>query len=78
MIESHPHDIQITRESPTTTRPSTTPSNKMSNPYTRDQIENFAGDFCQTDIIRRFTPNIREIADEILVTFLAAPASRGH
>jgi hypothetical protein len=44
----------------------------MSNPYTRDQIENFVSDFCQTDTIRRFTPNIREVADEILITFLAA------
>jgi hypothetical protein len=43
----------------------------------RDKIENYVGDFCQTDTIRRFTPNIREFADQILITFLAACCERG-
>ncbi|MCL2646939.1 MAG: SEC-C metal-binding domain-containing protein [Phycisphaerales bacterium] len=36
----------------------------------REKIDNWVSDFCQTDAIRRFTPNIREVAEEILTTFL--------
>jgi len=35
-----------------------------------DTIDNWVSDFCQTDTIRRFTPNIREVAEQILTTFL--------
>ena len=38
--------------------------------FIHDKIENWVGDFCQTDTIRRFTPNIREVAEEILTAFL--------
>ena len=39
-------------------------------PIIREKIDNWVSDFCQTDTIRRFTPNMREVAEEILTVFL--------
>jgi hypothetical protein len=44
----------------------------MPSVYNRDKIENWASDFCQSDALSRFTHPLREIAHEILVTFLTA------
>src|SRR4051812_28505661 len=44
----------------------------MPSVYNRDKIENWAGDFCQSDAMARFTHPMREVAAEILVTFLTA------
>jgi hypothetical protein len=43
----------------------------MPSVYNRDKIDNWVGDFCQSDALSRFTHPLREIAHEILVTFLA-------
>jgi hypothetical protein len=43
----------------------------MPSAYNQDKIENWVGDFCQSDAMSRFTPGMREVAQEILVTFLA-------
>jgi len=40
------------------------------NPYTREKIENWVGDFCSSDAIRVFSGGIREYAGEILVNFM--------
>lgn len=44
----------------------------MSNPWTREQIDNWVADFCQSDALRPFAPATREFAREILAHFLAA------
>jgi len=44
----------------------------MPSAYTHDKIENWVSDFCQSDAPSRFTHRLREIAHEILVTFLTA------
>ena len=36
----------------------------------RDQVENYVSDFTQSDVARRFSPELRQVADEMLVTFL--------
>jgi hypothetical protein len=47
-------------------------SSVMPSVYNRDKIENWVGDFCQSDALSRFTHPLRELAHEILVTFLTA------
>ncbi len=47
----------------------------MSNPYTRDRIENWVGDFCQSDRMREVHPSAREHAASVLVEFLAHACS---
>ena len=44
----------------------------MSNPWTRDKIENWVGDFCHSDGVRAFAPATREFASEVLTQFLIA------
>ena len=43
----------------------------MANPYVRDKIENWVSDFCQSDSLRPFGPEVREVAGDVLVHFLA-------
>jgi hypothetical protein len=45
------------------------------NPYTRETIENWAGDFCSSDRIRQAHPSVREHASAILVEFLTRACS---
>lgn len=42
------------------------------NHYTRQQIENWASDFCGSDLGARLSPQLREIAPPLLVNFLEA------
>jgi len=50
----------------------------MTHPYLHDKIENWVSDFCGSDALLPFTPASRDIAAELLVTFLsAACAGRG-
>lgn len=42
------------------------------NPYTREKIENWVGDFCSSDQARQVAPALREHAPAVLVEFLAA------
>lgn len=44
----------------------------MPGPYTRERIENWVGDFCQSDRIGTFSGGVREYAPALLATFLAA------
>lgn len=44
----------------------------MPTPYTREQIENWVGDFCSSDRIREIPAGIREHAPAVLVEFMAA------
>ncbi len=44
----------------------------MSSPYTREQIENWVGDFCASDRLREVGAPVREHASAILVEFMAA------
>ena len=44
----------------------------MPNPYRRDTIENWVSDFCVSDGLRSFTPELRDIAGELLMAFLVA------
>ena len=41
-------------------------------PYTRERIENWVGDFCTSDAIRRVASGLREYARDVLVRFLVA------
>jgi len=41
-------------------------------PYTRERIENWVGDFCTSDAIRRIAGGIHEYARDVLVRFLVA------
>jgi SEC-C motif-containing protein len=43
----------------------------VNHPYTREQIENWAGDYCAGDAIRPFPAPLREFAHEVLVRLLA-------
>jgi hypothetical protein len=43
----------------------------MIGPYTQEKIENWVSDFCISDGLRPFSPEMREIAGTVLVTFLA-------
>ncbi len=47
----------------------------MSSPYTRETIENWVGDFCQSDRMREVHPAAREHASAVLVEFLAHACS---
>ena len=40
--------------------------------YTRQQIENWVGDFCSSDAILAFPSGVREHAPAILVKFIIA------
>lgn len=42
----------------------------MSNPYTREKIENWVGDFCASDAIAEFAPATRDVAAALLTAFL--------
>jgi hypothetical protein len=42
----------------------------MAGAYTRDKIDNWVGDFCQSDALSRFTPGVREVAADVLTVFL--------
>lgn len=44
----------------------------MASPYTREKIENWVSDFCMSDGLRSFPAAVKEIAPDVLVTFLAA------
>jgi hypothetical protein len=44
----------------------------MLGPYTRQQIENWVGDFCTSDAIRGFPSGLREHAPDVLVKFIVA------
>jgi len=44
----------------------------MPSPFTREQIENWVGDFCSSDRMREVSPTVREHAPAILIEFLAA------
>lgn len=44
----------------------------MTSPYTREKIENWVGDFCQSDHIKEVPPAVREHAPSVLVEFMAA------
>ncbi|MCI0363723.1 MAG: SEC-C domain-containing protein [Phycisphaerales bacterium] len=50
----------------------------MSNPYTREKIENWVGDFCMSDQLREATtrPELRERASAVLVEFMVAACER--
>lgn len=41
-------------------------------PYTRERIENWVGDFCASDAIRRIPGGLREHAHDVLVRFFVA------
>jgi len=41
-------------------------------PYTRERIENWVGDFCTSDAIRRVVGGLREHARDVLIRFLVA------
>lgn len=41
-------------------------------PYTREKIENWVGDFCSSDALREFAAATQELAASILTEFLAA------
>lgn len=44
----------------------------MLNPFSRQQIENWVGDFCTSDAIREFPPAVREHAASVLAKFVVA------
>lgn len=44
----------------------------MLSPFSREQIENWVGDFCGSDAIREFAPGVRERAADILIKFIVA------
>ena len=44
----------------------------MAGPYTQEKIENWVGDFCQSDYLDMVSPELREVAGQVLVTFLGA------
>jgi hypothetical protein len=41
-------------------------------PYTRQQVENWVGDFCSSDAIREFPSGLHEHAFDLLVKFILA------
>ena len=41
-------------------------------PFTRERIENWVGDFCGSDAVRSFSSGTREHAPELLTSFLVA------
>jgi hypothetical protein len=49
----------------------------MASPYTRDKIENWTSDFCMSDALRPFPAPLRDLAPELLVTFLVAACETG-
>ena len=49
----------------------------MPTPYTHDKIENWISDFCMSDGIRPFPAALRDLAPQLLVTFLAAACETG-
>jgi hypothetical protein len=44
----------------------------MTGPYTRQKIENWASDCCQSDALRSFSPELRDTAGGLLTAFLTA------
>jgi hypothetical protein len=44
----------------------------MSNPYTRERIENWVSDFCMSDDVRPFSPALRQLAGDVLLQFVVA------
>ena len=44
----------------------------MLTPYSRQQIENWVGDFCSSDAIRGFASGVRDQAPDILTKFIVA------
>ena len=47
---------------------------RVTDPYLRERIENWASDFCGSDGIRAFPSPLPEYAPEVLTTFLAGAA----
>ena len=41
-------------------------------PYDRQRIENWVGDFCTSDAIRAFPATVRDCAADVLVKFMVA------
>ena len=50
----------------------------MQGPYTRQQIENWVGDFCSSDAILAFPSGVREHAAALLVKFMIAACEVRH
>ncbi len=44
----------------------------MQGPYARQQVENWVGDYCNSDAIRAFASGVREHAAAVLVKFIVA------
>jgi hypothetical protein len=44
----------------------------MLDPYTRERIENWAGDFCASDALREFPAGMSEFAADLVTRFLVA------
>ena len=44
----------------------------MTNPYSREKIENWVSDFCASDRFREVAPAVREHASAVLVEFMSA------